>query len=300
MKCETETCERTDSPFYPPRARWSARFTRAWFAFRRAVRSEALREKTDQLLGRRGLTLRRYALSLLVPGYSFGALGRRRIGRGVGLAYALSALVFVLWLGYPVASLAVGLMISLHVTSILFLPSSDLSLPKRLIYSLAVLLVVSQLVYLPARRFVENHVLLPLRLGERVVVINVLKSPGAIRRGDWVAYRIEADGGQGVAIREGFALDKVLAVSGDQVVYSSGDFQINGVSHPRRPHMPASGERIVPRKCWFLWPSLAISREGPATDALVAAQMDRLSLVPESAFVGKPFARWFWRRQVMP
>ncbi|MBI2928853.1 MAG: hypothetical protein HYY24_24585 [Verrucomicrobia bacterium] len=300
MKCETETCERTDSPFYPPRARWSARFSRAWFAVRRAVRAETLRDKTDELLGRRGLTLRRYALSLLVPGYSFGALGRRRIGRGVGLAYALSALVVVLWLGFPVASLAVGLMISLHVTSILFLPSSDLSLAKRLVYALAVLFVVSQLVYLPTRRFVENHLFLPLRLGEQVVIVNVLKSPGAIHRGDSVAYRIAAGAGQGFAIREGFALDKVLAVSGDRVVYSGVDLKINGVSRPRQPHMPVSGERIVPQKCWFLWPSLTISREGPATDALVAAQMDKLSLVSESAFVGKPFARWFWRRQVMP
>ena len=45
----------------------------------------------------------------------------RLIGQAVLAGYGLLAIIFIVWLGYPVANVAFGLMLSAHVTSITFL-----------------------------------------------------------------------------------------------------------------------------------------------------------------------------------
>ena len=62
--------------------------------------------------------------------------------------------------------------------------------------------------------------------------------------------------------------------------------------------MPQGGDLIVPEKKWFIWPELGISGHGNAGEAVISATMLQLATVPEDRFVGKPFKRWFWRKQI--
>jgi len=55
----------------------------------------------------------------------------------------------------------------------------------------------------------------------------------------------------------------------------------------------------MPEKRWFIWPDWAISGNPQQTDAIARLMRDS-ALVAESQFVGKPFGRWFWRRQTLP
>ena len=71
------------------------------------------------------------------------------------------------------------------------------------------------------------------------------------------------------------------------------------LAFPRQAHMPSRGELVVPEKHWFLWPNLAINLHGNISEATADATLLRLALVGEEQFVGKPFERWLWRRQVM-
>ena len=58
-----------------------------------------------------------------------------------------------------------------------------------------------------------------------------------------------------------------------------------------------TGEVIVPEKNWFIWPEFAISNRGNTAEAAISTAMLRLATVSDTQFVGKPFKRWFWRRQ---
>ena len=85
--------------------------------------------------------------------------------------------------------------------------------------------------------------------------------------------------------------------AGDRVRFKAETIEVNGVASPRRAHMPTAGELVVSEKNWFIWPQFDISNRGNTAETVISAMMVRLATVSEEQFVGKPFKRWFWRRQ---
>jgi hypothetical protein len=62
--------------------------------------------------------------------------------------------------------------------------------------------------------------------------------------------------------------------------------------------MPVAGAWTVPEKHWFVWPELGIGGHGmPRAD--LSATLLEMGTISEEQFIGKPFKRWFWRRQVL-
>ena len=280
------------SPYYPPRARWYSRSYYVWLAAKNLFHFESL-----TLPGR--MAFWQLTLSLILPGYSFYALRRQKIGRAIQLGYGWAALVFVVWLGYAAANLAIGAMIALHVISVFFLIRAwdmDWSFRSRLLLALGTLLLVGLGLYLPLRRQIERQLIMPFRVGNRVVVVNTFKQPSAIHRGDWIAYKMDRYYAGNVLIAAGYVLGRVQAVAGDRVRITPEYVQVNGRAAPRLAHMPAEAEYTVPEKHWFIWPDLRISGYGAGAGDIARAFAEN-ALVPETQFVGRPFQRWFWRRQ---
>jgi hypothetical protein len=209
----------------------------------------------------------------------------------------------VAWLGHTLANIAFGLMLALHATSVMFLLAPWLTGERfliRLLTGAIVLVLLGGLIYAPLRSRTEERWLMPLRMDGRVIIVQTFSSAAAVKRGDWIAYRIDRDGGQGLQVRAGFGLRPVEAMPGDRVRFTATTYEINGAARPRLAHMPARGEFVVPENCWFIWPELAINLQGNASVATAEAALLKLAWVEQSQFVGKPFHRWFWRRQVMP
>jgi hypothetical protein len=88
-------------------------------------------------------------------------------------------------------------------------------------------------------------------------------------------------------------------MAGDSVAFLTNSFAVNGVERPLLPHMPTSGNLTVPEKNWFIWPELGISGHGNTSEAVISSTMLQLATVPEDQFTGKPFKRWFWRKQIL-
>jgi hypothetical protein len=286
------------SSYYPPRSRW---YTRLIFGVFRPVRRH-----TD-LEGLRlpsGLSVPAFVLSLILPGYAFIALGRELIGRVLVAAYGLAALVFVAALGFFAGSLAYGLMISIHVTSIIFLEGGWLResrLSSRFALALGTLVSVWGLIYSPLTSLVERRWLLPIRLGERVLIIHRGAALESLRRGDWVAYEFSGNdlGGHGAAVylTSGLGVDPVLALPGDRVQFTHQAVLVNDEAFPRAPHMPTDGDLVVPGKVWFIWPTLAINMRGGVPEGNISALMQSTALVGQNQILGRPFKHWFGRRQ---
>jgi hypothetical protein len=284
---------RFHSPYYPPRASWYSPLFRLVEAAKRMM-------WLDRIHLPAGMATRAFLAGLLIPGYAFVVRGERLIGRVVMLSYGLLAAVFIIWLGYPIANIGFGLMLSLHVSSVIFLLNpwlADARIPFRLLTGLALLVFVGGGLYAPIRRQVETNWLMPLRINQNVVIVQTFSSSASVKRGDWVAYKLEDERGTGLYSRAGLGLRPVLAVAGAQVRFTDQSYVVNGVSLPRLPHMPTTGELTVPEKNWFIWPDFAISNRGNIAEANISAAMLRLAMVAEVQFVGKPLKRWFWRRQ---
>lgn len=290
------------SPFYPPRAGWSAGWFRFWEALRRRL-------ALDRIHMPRGVVAGELVAGFLVPGLAVLFRGPRLWGQIALAACAGLMLAYVIWLGYPAANMAFGALISIHVTGFVHYChhlGGEETFGARLRFTLFVMLSLILLLYLPVRNLVQRELVTPLRINDQVIVVHRLRVAPVIGAGQWVAYSLaqtsqgEAHNGGAVRFQGGAGLARVLAVGGDQVLFSTNGFSVNGMLHPALDHMPKGGEWTVPEKHWFIWPNLAISGHGNVSEAAISSTLLELADVSPSQFLGQPFNRWFWRRQHLP
>jgi hypothetical protein len=286
---------RASSSYYPPRAGRNRHFNHFGYAVRRRLHLEQL-----------GLTLKtspsHFALGLIMPGFSFRDAGWTTLGNATMLAWAVAALIFLIWLGYGVSTFAFGLMMSMHVSSILYLHNRSfpgMRVLKRLVFSLVLLLAVSQLVYASALKLCHNYLFVPLRVGEKVYVINRLPDAATLRRGDFVACYAEAASFDNIRIRDGYILDKVIAGPGDHLEFTRDGYAVNGVPSRSLPLMPGSGSTVLPQQTWLIWPSLETVVNVNVNPHSVSAAILQMAMIRREQVIGKPFKRWFWRKQVV-
>ena len=242
----------------------------------------------------------------LVPGLAVYVRGPRLWGKAALVSCGLLFLLFIAWFGHPAGNFAFGLLLSIHISGFVYYCSPlllEASFRSRLLFTLLTMMVLGLLIYLPIRNVILQHWLVPLRVRGNVVIVHRLGVPYDIKRGDWVMYSLnskqtgEAHNGGAVWIRAGFGWGPVLAVAGDRVVFSTNCFRVNGEAQSLLPHMPSSGEVVVPEKHWFIWPELDINGNGNAGN--ISAIMLQMATVSQEQFIGKPFKRWLWRRQIL-
>ena|ERR1035437_586749 len=290
------------SSYYPPRAQWYSAIFYLGNALRRRL-------ALDRLTLPREMKIGEMVAGFFVPGVAVWLRGPRLWGRAALAGSTGLILFFIMWLGYPAANLAFGLLISLHCTGFVYYCNPLMAgepFRSRLAFTLMILLAIGLLLYMPARNLIQGHCLTPLRMNGQVIVVQRMLQPGHIQRGDWVAYALDAQAtgenyhGGVVVLQTDVSMGRVLALPGDVVKFSAASFSVNGVAHPNLPHMPVTGEVTVLEKHWFIWPNLGISGYGDVGEARVASALLGLSNVAEANFFGKPLHRWFWRKQILP
>jgi hypothetical protein len=282
-----------NSSYYPPRATWRSRFYYPWNRLQRGLRLDRIQAPCNLPLGKA-------LLSLFIPGLSLRFLGRPWIGQWILTGYCLCLVTFIVLLGYPMSNYAFGMMISAHVTSLLPLLGNYLEetpLLKRLLLSLCVAAVTGLLVYVPLFHWFESRYYAAYQMKGQVLVVDRRCPPESLRRGDWMAYEMSAHSGPGIYARAGTGIDQVLAVAGDRIQFTPKALFVNGELHARHPRMPRSGEWVVPKKHWFVLPSLAIEVRGNVDQNNVDAWVQDIALVQESQVTGKVLRHWFGRKQ---
>jgi len=113
-----------------------------------------------------------------------------------------------------------------------------------------------------------------------------------------LSIAMETQGLLGALGQASLGLGLVLATPGDHVEFSTGKITVNGVSRPAMPHMPVSGALVVSQNHWFIWPDIAISGNWNVAEADISSAMLQMANVSQNQFMGKPFKRWFWRKQI--
>ncbi|MBA4150006.1 MAG: hypothetical protein H0X66_17990 [Verrucomicrobia bacterium] len=279
------------SNYYPPRAGRRIIFRPISFRFRRWL------EYSPFEIGSSALSVPAILWSAIIPGYIFRVIGQQRIFLLVLGGYLFALLVFLGWLGYPLASIAYMAMLSLHVTSIAQLikhltPSCGLKF--RIISTVTAFLLLNVFVY----GFVQGQLgrlLNPLRINDEVVVVRVC-SWQTVKVGETIAYRIAGGDKNGFVVVDGFGLDQVRAKGGDVVRFSKNSYQVNSTVFTRESYMPTTGEMIVPKGRWFVWPKFSINQTLP--EAEISKRTMLYAIIGTDDLVGKPCRYWFWRKQL--
>jgi hypothetical protein len=263
----------------------------------------------DRLTLPREMKIGEMVAGFFVPGVAVWLRGPRLWGHAALAGSAALSLVFIVWLGYPAANIAFGLLISLHSTGFVYYCNPLMAgepFQRRLAFTFLMLLAIGLLLYMPARSFIQGHWVTPLRMNGHVIVVQRSFQPRHIQRGDWVAYTFDENNvgnnyhNGAVWLRNGMSLGPVLALAGDQVTFFTNSFLVNGILHTNLPHMPQTGALTVPENHWFIWPNLDISGHGDVGEARISSAILGLAGVAETNFFGKPLHRWFWRKQILP
>jgi hypothetical protein len=290
------------SPYYPPRARWYSFFLSFGGTIRRRL-------ALDRIHLPREMALVGLVAGFLVPGLAVYIRGPRLWGKAALAGCGLLLLIFIVGFGHPVGNFAFGLLLSIHVSGFVYYCSPlllEASLRSRLLFTLLTMMALGLVIYLPIRNVILQRWLVPLRVRGNVVIVQRLAAPYDIKRGDWVMYSQnngetgDAHRGGAVWVRAGFGCGPVLAMGGDRVEFSTNAFRVDGEARPLLPHMPNSGTLTVPEKHWFIWPEFDIYAHGNVGEANVSAIMLQMATVSQKQFIGKPFKRWLWRRQITP
>ncbi len=293
-------CKKMSSPYYPQRARWYSRFYYWRMAARRVL-------ALDRIHVPRELSVLGFVGGFLVPGLAVLLRRPRYWGMLAMATCAVLFLFFMVWLGYPSGNFAIGLMISIHVSGFAYYCSPVLrnqDFWHRILFTTAIFLSLVLLLYAPLWNVIQNHWVMPLRTNGEVVIVGKIIPAGDIRRGDRIAYTLSGyhfsnHFGQGVSSQKSLALGAVLAAAGDRVEFSTDKFTVNGVTRPSLPHMPDSGNLVVPENHWFIWPNIAITGNWNVGEANISTAMLQMADVTENQYVGKPFNHWLWRKQIM-
>jgi hypothetical protein len=280
------------SPYYPPRSRWYSGFFYCRDALRRRLNLDAIKPRT-------GLFLHQLILSP-IPGFTFWAQGQKRLARDFMVAYFLAVLGYLVFLGSTVGTALFGLVVSLHVMSFLYTfrqTMTDWSLRRKIGLTGGVIIVTYLGFYTPVVSYCNRHWFMPLSTLNRTIVINPRPLKRPLERGELLAFRYDRITVGGFAVGPGFSVDPVLALPGESVVFLKDRFEINGQAYKSLAQMPQEGSVAVPKNHCFVWPTL-VNLGAKQVRAEISAQFTvRASMVPEDRWVGRPFSRWFFRRQ---
>jgi hypothetical protein len=286
-----------NSPYYPPRAGRIRAIYRGLDYLRLWIHRYHLEPHLSVPYFSTSTNLPHFLVNCLFPGLGFRPARKPALARLALCAWLIALGIFLFTLGQPVAPLAFGAMLSIHASSLIaFLGTiaPQPSLIRRLAISVATVIVVSEIIYRPCYDLLHTYCLRPLVANNQLYVINCTPWFQTVKKGDLVAYRIKAQSGQ-ARTAAGYGIDFVLAGPGDQVTFSTTDFQINGESFPRLTDMPTTGELRLPIKTWFIWPTLKKSGHGNIPQEVIAAAMRTTAVVPQEAILGKPLNFWPWR-----
>jgi hypothetical protein len=241
----------------------------------------------------------RVVAAALIPGLAYQLTGPRWVAKAIWIAFGILGLVFLAGLGTFLAEAAFGLMICTHVVSASHLMRPLMRqnrLALQLVFGVILFMAFSLWVYIPVRGWFQNHVAMPLRIQEQVIVINPRIDTTAVRRGDRVAYRIPGSRRRGIIVQEGLGLRPVWGMPGDQVVFGDGILRVNGMERMVSASRRDWGQRTVPEECWFIWPDFDMVNRGVAESGL-ADRLRDLAFVEQGHLVGRPYGWWFFRAQ---
>lgn len=302
----------SDSSYYPPRA------GRGRMSATSGVRFERLKNRFAHVMRRLPsppafgiLSFRDGVLSVLVPGYAYVAMGRWQIGLIMAAVWILAMVLLLVFLANPtLRAWCLGTLASTHTSglalAILRTRELDPDLPPptvvhRIGLPLALWAIAAAVLYWPLDGLLNDTFARVVLVDGRNIIVNPRVEPEDLVRGDTILYRSEGTrrggGEMQVLMRGGLYWGVVIGLPGDRIQFTTNGVVVAGRSRPPEAYMPMTGAVAIPRDTWFAWPRMLQRAAGAASpDVITQAFLDQAQIT-RAEFVGRPYRRWFFRRQ---
>lgn len=250
-------------------------------------------------------------LRSLVPGWGQMHVGRRRLGWWLLGTWAALLLLQLPVIGSGYAWLCLYLALSVHAAAVLLFFGDNLAYERRwmrMAFGLTVVLGLYTLCYrptlwltgrfatvVPLSSFTEGTV---LNRGDVILVEGPWLRPAQLRRGDLVAYRIEADQHDHYVVRGGYNVDRIVGLPRDVVEIKDGALLVNG-QPPSDGEQPLAGIPWRTNLRWKLLPGqyvvipsrLLVRNPLPANLGVIEPLAMRLCEIPDRNITGRVACR---------
>lgn len=175
----------------------------------------------------------------IIPGVGHIRYSNKIVGWVLLTAWICFLIGALLTSGLESSPWLLALAVAIHtiaVTSFLGPLLTDSNLFVRMVFGLLVFAAIQLGMYYPADLLAERfYSTFPVRnLGDNRVIkdddVLLCEGPwlaGELHRGDLVVYEIPRTYGHGVAIQEGYGIDRIIGVPGDRVQIVKGTFTVN-------------------------------------------------------------------------
>lgn len=281
------------SPYAPPRAGRGAWFWRRWFDYRRA--NHHFERLLPARLARFTIPWTQFAV-FVVPLLGFFLASPPLVRRWAPVVFCAAALLALACIGQFASGVAVGFMAALHAFSIAeylrAIKPSTSGFYRNLRLS-GLVLTFTLLGNALAPR-VTSWLVVQVGTETGVVLVNPVDRQPPFPADTPVAVHLPRHYHNGLRLDEGLYIGRVIASPGDLVRFGPGSISINGVPRDPLRFMPDKGELRIPPGRTLVWPVDLGNRGRRGEGRMLSA--DAL-LVPDSALVGRPYKRWFWRTQ---
>lgn len=281
----------------PPRAgrHGLSRWARVWASIARFRLGNALADLRTALMADDRAEVSRVALALsIIPGAGQWAVGQRVLGTLLFLVWGVLLAASTLFIGTPYSYMLGGAIVGWHCLAVNLIARPALMqrpVMERAGWGLVIWICLLVCVYTPGFILLRRCVgwvgiegiryTQTLRQGDVIVYAGRWFKPAQWERGDLVSYVMRGFIGPTFYIRAGRGVDRIIALPGDEVVYSGNALLVNGVAPPaaQRPLLewPAQGGTrfIVPEGRVVIVPS-TLPLQANATSAPRSGQADTL------------------------
>lgn len=281
------------SPYAPPRAGRGAWFWKTWFDYCRANR------RLERILP---APLVRFTISwvqlavFVVPLLGFFLASPPLVRRWAPVVFAAAALLALACIGQFASGVAVGLMAALHAFSIAeYLRATR---PPAAWFwrnvRLSGLVLAFTLLGNTLAPHLTNWLVVPVGTETGVVLVNPSDREPPFAANALVAVHIARHYDRGLGLDAGLYLARVVAVPGEHIRFAPGEISINGAPREALRFMPGEGELRLPPGRSLVWP-VDLGNRGRRGEGRTLSP--EALIVPDSALVGRPYKRWFWRTQ---
>jgi signal peptidase I len=174
------------------------------------------------------------------------------------------------------------------------------TLAHRIALPLALWAIAAALVYWPLDGLINDTIARVVLVDGRNIIVNPRVDPDDLLRGDIILFRSGGNRYSGevpVLMRDGLYWGGVIGLPGDQVTFSTQSVAAGGRSRPLEAYMPTTGSVAVPRDTWFAWPRMLQQAAGRTSPDLITHAFLDQAQITRAEFMGRPYRRWFFRRQ---
>lgn len=252
---------------------------------------------------------------LIVPGWAHIHTGLAIRGSVFLAAYLPLLLLGLAQWGTGLASVLLGLAFSVHASSVvdILVRQGTVRFPRMMATTLLVSLILAVLLYVPAGQVLARiaapiqymHDAPPFQRYDVVLINEWAYALTAPRRGDIVQFRptyFRRQARVGYVVEEDAAIDRIVGIPGDHVIWDVDHLTINGTPVAWKPlvpeRLPKHLDMTVPEGRYMILPTASVG----APNASGAESFWKLSsMVGQENILGRAFLRMrpIWRYWLM-